>query len=168
MYFCIHKRILPPFRPEQVLGTRTCLNAWKEKGMTRKRAEKREELLTHPIILRVTETVFKRLEKLQQESNCQSVGEVARKILSREKILCFYKDVSLNAPMEELASIRKELKAIGININQQTHRFHISDSEAQRAFYVLKTADLYKTVGEKVDTALVLISKLAEQWLQRS
>lgn len=105
---------------------------------------------------------------MQQESNCQSVGEVARKILSREKILCFYKDVSLNAPMEELASIRKELKAIGININQQTHRFHISDSEAQRAFYVLKTADLYKIVGEKVDTALVLISKLAEQWLQRS
>lgn len=140
----------------------------KTKGMTRKRAEKREELLTHPIILRVTETVFKKLEKLQQESNCQSVGEVARKILSREKILCFYKDVSLNAPMEELASIRKELKAIGININQQTHRFHISDSEAQRAFYVLKTADLYKKVGEKVDTALVLISKLAEQWLQRS
>ncbi|HEK22401.1 MAG TPA: mobilization protein [Bacteroidetes bacterium] len=136
--------------------------------MTRKKAEKRDELLTHPIILRVTETVFKRLEKLQQESNCQSVGEVARKILSREKILCFYKDVSLNAPMEELASIRKELKAIGININQQTHRFHISDSEAQRAFYVLKTADLYKKVGEKVDTALVLISKLAEQWLQRS
>jgi hypothetical protein len=136
--------------------------------MSRKKTEKRDELLTHPIILRVTETVFKRLEKLQQESNCQSVGEVARKILSKEKILCFYKDVSLNAPMEELASIRKELKAIGININQQTHRFHTSNTEAQRAFYVMKTADLYQKVGEKVDTALVLIAKLAEQWLQRS
>lgn len=136
--------------------------------MTRKKTEKRDELLTHPIILRVTETVFKRLEKLQQESNCQSVGEVARKILSKEKILCFYKDVSLNGPMEELASIRKELKAIGVNINQQTHRFHISDTDAQRAFYVMKTADLYQKVGEKVDVALVLIAKLAEQWLQRS
>ncbi len=136
--------------------------------MTRKKTEKRDELLTHPIILRVTETVFKRLEKLQQESNCQSVGEVARKLLSREKILCFYKDVSLNAPMEELASIRKELKAIGVNINQQTQRFHTSDTEAQRAFYVMKTADLYKKVGDKVDTALVQIAKLAEQWLQRS
>lgn len=136
--------------------------------MPRKKAEKRDELLTHPIILRVTETVFKRLEKLQQESNCQSVGEVARKILSKEKILCFYKDVSLNGPMEELASIRKELKAIGVNINQQTHRFHISDTEVQRAFYVMKTADLYKKVGEKVDNALILIAKLAEQWLQKS
>lgn len=136
--------------------------------MGRKKAENQQERLTHPIILRVTETVFKKLEKLQQESNCQSVGEVARKILSKEKILCFYKDVSLNAPMEELASIRKELKAIGVNINQQTHRFHISDTEAQRAFYVMKTADLYQKVGEKVDSALVMISKLAEQWLQRS
>lgn len=136
--------------------------------MTRKKTEKRDELLTHPIILRVTETVFKRLEKLQQESSCQSVGEVARKILSKEKILCFYKDVSLNGPMEELASIRKELKAIGVNINQQTHRFHISDTDAQRAFYVMKTADLYQKVGEKVDAAMVLIAKLAEQWLQKS
>lgn len=136
--------------------------------MTRKKTEKRDELLTRPIILRVTETVFKRLEKLQQESNCQSVGEVARKILSKEKILCLYKDVSLNGPMEELASIRKELKAIGVNINQQTHRFHTSDTQAQRAFYVMKTADLYQKVGEKVDAALILIAKLAEQWLQRS
>lgn len=136
--------------------------------MTRKRADKREDLLTHPIILRVTETVFKKLEKLQPESNCQSVGEVARKIISGEKILCFYKDVSLNAPMEELTSIRKELKAIGININQQTKYFHTSDSEAQRAFYVMKTADLYKKVNANVETLLVLISKLTEQWLQRS
>ncbi len=136
--------------------------------MTRKRAEKKEERLTHPIILRVTETVFKRLEKLQQESNCQSVGEIARKIISGEKILCFYKDMSLNAPMEELTSIRKELKAIGININQQTKYFHSSDNEAQRAFYVMKTADLYKTVNENVENLLGLISKLTEQWLQRS
>ena len=136
--------------------------------MTRKRADKKAELLTHPIIFRVTETVFKKLEKLQQESNCQSVGEVARKIISGEKILCFYKDISLNAPMEELTSIRKELKAIGININQQTKYFHTSDSEAQRAFYVMKTADLYKKVNANVETLLILISKLTEQWLQKS
>ncbi len=136
--------------------------------MTRKRADSKDELLSHPIIFRVTGTVFKRLEKLQQEGSCQSVGEVARKIISGERILCFYKDISLNAPMEELTSIRKELKAIGININQQTKYFHTSDSEAQRAFYVMKTADLYKKVNSNVETLLVLISRLTEQWLQRS
>lgn len=136
--------------------------------MTRKRAKKKEERLTHPIIFRVTETVFKKLEKLQQESSCQSVGEVARKIVSGEKILCFYKDISLNAPMEELTSIRKELKAIGININQQTKHFHTADNEAQRAFYFMRTTDLYKKVNNNIETLLALISKLTEQWLQKS
>ncbi|MGN8069723.1 mobilization protein [Mucilaginibacter sp. 22184] len=136
--------------------------------MSRKKAANQQELFTCPVRTRVTQKTFDNLEKIKKESDCQSVGEVARKILSKEKINCFYRDISLNAPMEEMALIRKELKAIGININQQTHRFHISDTEQQRAFYVLKTADLYKKVGDKVEELLAIISKLAEKWLPRS
>lgn len=136
--------------------------------MPRKKLANPEDILSHPIIVRVTETVFKRLEKLQHESDCQSVGEVARKILSKEKINCFYRDISLNAPMEEMALIRKELKAIGININQQTHRFHISQNDNERAFHFMKTAQLYEKVGGKVEELYTIISKLAEKWLPRS
>ncbi|WP_233165856.1 hypothetical protein [Pedobacter sp. ASV12] len=42
-----------------------------------------------------------------------SVAEVARKIISNRKIKIFHQDVCMNAPMEEMALIRKELKAIG-------------------------------------------------------
>jgi hypothetical protein len=136
--------------------------------MPKKKLPNPDDILSHPIIIRVTGIVFKKLEKLQQESDCESVGEVARKILSKEKINCFYRDISLNAPMEEMALIRKELKAIGVNINQQTHSFHISGSESQWAFYVLKTADLYKKVGDRVELLLIIISRLAEKWLPRS
>jgi hypothetical protein len=89
-------------------------------------------------------------------------------ILSGEQINCFYKDVSLNAPMEEMALIRKELKAIGININQQTKFFHMSKSEAQRTFFALKTAELYEKVGGKVEELLTIINRLAEKWLRVS
>ncbi|WP_344672868.1 mobilization protein [Sphingobacterium kyonggiense] len=135
--------------------------------MSRKKAANQQELLTCPIRTRVTQKTFDRLEKIRNESDCRSVGEVTRKILSREKINCFYRDISLNAPMEEMALIRKELKAIGININQQTHRFHTSTSPQERAFYALKTAELYKEVDRRVDELLSIISKLAEKWLQR-
>ena len=136
--------------------------------MSRKKAVNQQELFNCPVRTRVTQKTFDNLEKIGKESDCQSVSEVARKILSKEKINCFYRDISLNGPMEEMALIRKEIKAIGININQQTHRFHISDTDSQRAFYVLKTADLYKKVGDKVDELLVIISQLAEKWLPRS
>ncbi|WP_026898540.1 hypothetical protein [Daejeonella oryzae] len=136
--------------------------------MPRKKLTNPEDILSKPIIIRVNEAVFKRLQVLQKESDCSSVGEVARKILSREKINCFYRDISLNAPMEEMALIRKELKSIGININQQTKYFHTSQSEAERAFYTNRTAKLYQTIDEKVEQLLTLIFQLAEKWLQKS
>ncbi|WP_316846845.1 mobilization protein [Pedobacter psychrodurus] len=134
--------------------------------MPRKKSKNPDQLLTHPIIVRVNEHTFKRLEKIQTHSNCQSIGEVARNILSKEKILMLTRDVTMNAPMEELASIRKELKAIGVNINQQTHHFHTSENEVQRSFYFMKTSDLYKNVGVKVDRLLEIITQMSMRWLR--
>lgn len=127
----------------------------------------KKDLLTHPIRTRVTKPVFERLESLKNKSACQTIGEVARKILSKEKILCFYLDETMDVPMDELTSIRKELKSIGININQQTKYFHTSDDDMQRAFYASKTSELYKGIDAKVDRLLILISQLTEKWLQK-
>ncbi|AZI24157.1 mobilization protein [Pedobacter sp. G11] len=134
--------------------------------MPRKKFKNPEQLLTHPIIVRVTENTYKRLEKILINSNCQSIGEVARNILSKEKILMLTRDVSMNEPMEELASIRRELRSIGININQQTRHFHTSKNEAQRSFYFMRTSDLYKNVGHKVDRLLELVTQLSLKWLR--
>src|SRR5690606_21559806 len=111
-----------------------------------------------------TENTFKRLEKMQVESKSASVAEIARKILSNKRIKLFYQDITMNGPMEEMAMIRKELRAIGINISQITRSFNQDKSGTHRAFYLLKAADLYKKVGEKVDRLLVIVSQLAEKW----
>lgn len=136
--------------------------------MSRKKATDQESLLSHPIIIRLTENAFNRLEEIRKDSDYKTIGQVARNILSNRKIKLFYQDISMNAPMEELALIRKELRAIGININQVTRSFNQDKAETHRAFYVLKVAGLYKTVDEKVDRLLVIISQLADKWLQKS
>jgi len=134
--------------------------------MSRKKLENEAEILSHNLIVRVSEPQFNKLEKLRLESNCQTVAEIVRRILSNRKVNCFYTDITMNAPMEELVSIRKELKAIGININQITRSFNTYKAGIQRAYYVLKVADLYKKVDSKIDTLLILVSKLTEKWLQ--
>lgn len=136
--------------------------------MSRKKTKEPEELLSHNLIIRVNESTFKRLEKLHKESHYASIAEVARRILNRQKIKLYYKDISMNAPMEEMALIRKELKAIGININQLTRSFNQDKAGTYKAFYLLKVAGQYQIVDKKVDRLLAIISKLAEQWLQRS
>lgn len=139
-----------------------------EKQMPRNKAKDQDSLLVHPIILRVNDATQKRLDKLLKESNCKSIGEVARKILTRERINCFHRDVSLNAPMEELALIRKELKSIGININQQTRYFNACKSDAEKQFYANRTLDLYIKVDAKMERLFTIISKLASKWLPSS
>lgn len=135
--------------------------------MPRKRATNQDALLTKNVIVRITETTFNKLEKMRVESGSASMAEVIRRILSNRKIKLLHQDNSLNAPMEEMALIRKELKAIGININQVTRTFNQDKAENHRAFYVMKVADLYKNVDERVEKLLVIISQLAEKWLQK-
>lgn len=72
----------------------------------------------------------------------------------------------MNPMMEELALIRKELKAIGININQITRHFNQDKTDAGRSFFTLKVIDQYKLVDERIEKLLAIISKLAERWLQ--
>jgi hypothetical protein len=135
--------------------------------MPRRKSAKPEEVLSHVIRARVTETVYNRLQQISKNSDCYSVGRLARKILSREKITLFHKDRTMDDTMEELALIRKELRAIGVNINQITRSFNQDKSGTHRAFYVLKVADQYKKVDEKVEQLLTIISRLAERWLQK-
>lgn len=135
--------------------------------MPRKKAKNQEKLLTHTIIVRVSEEVFKKLEELRLESNYQSIAEVVRRILTNRRIKISQQDHSMNAPMEEMALIRKELKSIGININQITRTFNQDKAETHRAFYVMKVADLYKNVDARVERLLIIISNLAEKWLQK-
>jgi len=134
--------------------------------MGRKKKQDVSGLLTQTIIFRVTEDEYQRLADFAQKGNCHSIADAARRILSSQKITLLHKDISMDGPMEELAGIRKELRAIGININQITRHFNSSDEGQQRIFHALKVAEQYRMVDEKVTMLLEQISKLAIRWLQ--
>ena len=136
--------------------------------MPRKKSAKPEEILIHFVRTRVNATVFKRLEKIRNNSDCHTIAEVARKILSKEQITVFYKDITLNSTMEELALIRKELRSIGININQLTRAYHSDKTVISQASCLEDIAVRYQTVELKTERLFSLINRLAEKWLPRS
>jgi hypothetical protein len=133
--------------------------------MPRKKTDKPEDLLTHNIIIRVTEALFNKLEKLRKDGGSLSIADICRKILTNRKIKIYQQDITMNPVMEELAMIRKELKAIGVNINQITRSFNQDRVGAHRPIYILKAAEQYKKVDERVDLLLNIIVKLADKWL---
>lgn len=156
---------MPYLSPGAVLGTRT---AWQDQIMSRPKIINSEDKLDRFIRVRVDSVTFERLKKMQDNSDCKGISQLARKILMGESITVFHRDVSMNGPMEELALIRKEIRLIGVNINQQTYHFHVAGSRAEKMFYVERTAQLYAEIDSKIDLLLNLVDKLAQKWLQRS
>lgn len=126
-----------------------------------------ETSLIHRINTRVTGKVFNRLEGLLSRSNCHSMAELVRRIVSNEKIVVLHRDMTLQEHVHQLAGIRNELNSIGVNINQITHSFHSTNDRHERMFHALKVGEEYAKVGEKVNTLIEMVDELGKKWLQR-
>jgi hypothetical protein len=119
-----------------------------------------DEPLNHLIGVRVSEAFYNKLEGLRKNSNCQTLGEFARMILQKEEIIWYHKDASSESTTVELTAIRKELKAIGTNINQATRYFNGTAIPNQKIFEALKILDEYKKVTSQVDKLLTLLDNI--------
>jgi len=128
--------------------------------MTRRKVQG-DALLTCKIGLRVSVPFYKKMEGWLEKSNCQTVAELARQILYKEEIIWYHKDASFEATAVELAGIRKELKAIGININQVTRYFNSKSIPADKVYDVLVILDEYKKVDAKVELVYALMGELS-------
>ena len=126
-----------------------------------------ETLLIHRVRVRMTDGTMKKLEGLRSKSNCRSMAEFLRRVLSNEKIVMLHRDMTLQEHIQELAGIRAELRSIGTNVNQITRHFHATDSERKKMFYAMEVAEEYSKVGEKVSVLMEMVETLGRKWLQR-
>lgn len=134
--------------------------------MPRKKA-KPDVILQHEIKTRVNDKRFERLTDILNKSRFQSMSELVRDILENKPIKILVHDDSLEQYMEVLASIQKELRSIGININQITRHFNSSPTENQKMFHAMKVGEQYQQVGVRVDQVLSIVKEIAKKWLQK-
>jgi hypothetical protein len=135
--------------------------------MARKKSHTPETNFTHIIRTRVTEKVYRRLLAMVGNSNCHSIGEVTRKILSMDKIITYTQDNTLDNFMEQLILLRRELNAIGNNINQVTHQVHLAEGFDQKHTAAQGILPQLKNTEDKLTEALKLIQLLGQKWLQK-
>ena len=129
--------------------------------------EKREKGKHLPcrIHTRLTQEKFDELTDLLKRSrSLHSKSELVRYILENRKIVTVNYDASLDKVMEELSTIRKELQAIGININQVTRQFHMQDSSEGRLIKALEITQLFQQTDLKITEIFSLIAKISETW----
>ncbi|RQO77816.1 mobilization protein [Pedobacter sp. KBW01] len=136
--------------------------------MAGKKREDRTKLLSHVLRIRIDQQTYEKLHRLVDISDCRSPCAAARKIITGGRINVFHHDNSMGPFMEELSRIRKEIRAIGININQQTHYFHQVQSSSEKWFYVNRTLEEHKKTDQKIELLLQIVGELAKKWLSKS
>ncbi len=135
--------------------------------MPRRKYPKPEECLSRLIGVRLKERDYDKFKAMLHNTNCQTVGELLRAIVMKEKIFFYYEDGTMKVPFHELAGIHSAIKAIGRNINQITHHFHQADDPKKKLFLSLNVAAEYKKVGKKEEELVTLIEAIARKWLDR-
>ena len=130
--------------------------------MTRKKVND-EVRLIRKITIRVSNPFYEKMKGWLLKSNCRSMGEMARRIVCRERFVFYTRDATMDGVTAELAGIKKELKTMGVNINQVTRYFNSKALPSAKIFEALKILDEYKKVTLKCDAVLNGIEKISNQ-----
>lgn len=72
----------------------------------------------HLLRIRLNEAEYSRLMALQANSNCRFPGEFARRLLTRDGLVLYTRDRSLDDWMEELIGMRMELVRLREGLEQ--------------------------------------------------
>ncbi len=124
------------------------------------------ESLKHDIKLRVNQFHFDRLNNLLSASHHRTMSELLREIICAQKIIIYTKDESLDILMTELIKIRKELNAIGINLNQITKQINSTTDKNKITLLGIESTESLRQTQEKIAELFSLIAQLAKKWLQ--
>jgi len=118
--------------------------------------------------IRLTPDELKTISGNHQRTTSRELSAFARKRLLEEPLTYYTRNASLDEGLQELVQLRKELNAIGNNLNQQTKKLN-SFTVAPGLSVMVESI---KTVREQVNKQLTeinnAINQLAKQWLQGS
>ncbi|NNU34412.1 mobilization protein [Mucilaginibacter sp. S1162] len=111
---------------------------------------------------------FKVLDTRFKKTRFRKLSEYIRSVLLEKPITVNYRDKSMDEMLEELALLRKELNAIGNNLNQAVRQINSAHGNADNRLWL----NLLSIIGSKVDPAVSQIrdrmQNFSELWSQKS
>lgn len=131
----------------------------------RKGETKGEKRLEHLVWTRITDKKYQELQSILLKSKGETLSGLVRKIIYKQQVKVYVHEETINIVMEELAALRTEIRAIGVNINQVTRFFNTYPEVKKKEFYAKIAFSSYVRMESKIDELLEIISKLAKKWL---
>jgi hypothetical protein len=121
---------------------------------------------TRIIGLRLAWDEYAALEKSWKKSTISTRSEYVRRVLFGKPVTVYTRNQSLDDFMAEMILLRRELNAIGVNVNQAVHRLHTLDYLPQMQLWLngfeRDKILLFNKMGEIKNR----MDLMADQWLQ--
>jgi hypothetical protein len=122
--------------------------------------------LKHLVWTRITQQHYDRLTQMQGRSRYRNMSELLRDLICNRQVTVYTHDESLDLVMSELTRLRKEINAIGKNLNQITRQVHGNWPPGAKGALVLEAAAQMEEARPEIKATLDIISELAKKWLQ--
>lgn len=116
--------------------------------------------------VRLTENEYEQLLKKVQKTTCRKTSEYARKILLAKPVTINHRNASFDEVMVELTRIRRELAAVGSNLNQAVKRLHALSQIADFRGWLESYEDDKARLIVLVNEINSYIGKASKIWLQ--
>jgi hypothetical protein len=116
--------------------------------------------------LRLTADEYGLLTKNWKKSTVKKLSEYVRRVLFGKAVTVYTRNQSLDELMDELILLRKELNAIGVNLNQAVHRLHTLDHLPQIQRWLGGFERDRDRFFLTVDEIKMKVHSISEQWLQ--
>ncbi|MFD0763236.1 plasmid mobilization relaxosome protein MobC [Mucilaginibacter lutimaris] len=118
------------------------------------------------ITLRLTNEEFLELENQWKNSTLRKLSDLVRRLIFGRKFTVYTRNKSMDDLLEEMALLRRELNAIGVNFNQAVHRLNMLDHAPQMRVWLARfeqDREHYFAAVAAIERKLVSLNDI---WLQ--
>lgn len=129
--------------------------------------ENEEENRLRKITTRFKPGEFLLIDKRFKKTRFRKMSEYIRCVLLEKSVTVTYRDKSMDEMLEELALLRRELNAIGNNLNQAVRQINTAHGSADNRLWL----SLMSIIATKIDPAIAQIKdrmlNFSELWSQK-
>lgn len=130
--------------------------------------DKSEENRSRRVIVRFKPGEYQKLEERFKKTVFRKLSEYTRNVLLEKTITVIYRDKAMDDILEELVLLRRELNAIGNNLNQAVRNINAAHGQAGADLW----RSLLSTVTGRLEPAINQIreqmKQYADLWSQKS
>jgi hypothetical protein len=129
--------------------------------------ENEEENRSHILLTRLKPAEFKLIDNRFKKTRFRKLSEYIRSVLLEKPITVTYRDKSMDEILEELILLRRELNAIGNNLNQTVRNINSVHPKADTRLWL----NLLSVIKDELEPSIIKIkermNKYADTWSRK-